>query len=92
MPCGLPIVPGPSNYQKAYELAFDMAKEQLLRKDIEQVCDRSGATLKKQDKQQIITFRYLGDTYYLTLPEVLFSSEKMTLFFLFVNRYLSCIT
>jgi len=64
-------VPNQRNYEKAYELAYKLACEQLAKFDnIEQQCLKSGAQHQVKDSQETIILKYLNQSYKITLPDI----------------------
>ena len=79
----LPL-PSQKNYEYAYELAYKLACEQLVKiDDIEQQCHKSGTQYRVMDFKKAITIQYLNQSYLITLPniEISFvdSTEKVPL-------------
>ena len=65
------LLPNQRNYEYAYELAYKLACEQLVRiDDIEQQCLRRGAQYKVTDSQAIIILEYLNQSYQITFPDI----------------------
>lgn len=58
-----------------YGLAYRLAREQLNRVDINKQCQSSGAQCQPLDTGTLVTVKYLGRTYRVTLPEVRISPE-----------------
>ncbi len=72
-------VPEQKNYEYAYNLAYKLACETLAEiKDIEQQCRRSGAQYQLKDSGQVITIRYLGQPYTISLPDIGISPADST--------------
>ncbi len=56
---------------KGYEVAYDIASEQLRNNDaIEELCRRSSASCKVIDSMKTITLEYLNRSYQVTLPDI----------------------
>ncbi|MBI3930824.1 MAG: DUF3786 domain-containing protein [Chloroflexi bacterium] len=65
----LPL-PEQKNYDRAYELAYRLAVEQLARiDDIEQQCRQSGSQYQVIDSQKTILIQYLNQSYLITFPD-----------------------
>lgn len=64
------IYPDQRNYEKAFQLAYQLAREKLATIDIEEQCQRSGSQCQRAADKKLITIRYLNQAYFLTLPEV----------------------
>ncbi|MDP2730783.1 MAG: DUF3786 domain-containing protein [Dehalococcoidales bacterium] len=63
--------PEQKNYERAYSLAYKLAREQLVRiDDIEQQCRKSNSQYQVIDAKKVITIRYLNQSYLITLPGV----------------------
>ncbi len=59
------------NYEHGYELAFELAAKRLTKaKDLDEVCQKSGALLQTVDSGKRILIDYLNQTYHITVPEV----------------------
>ncbi len=59
------------NRKYTYELAYELACEQLVRiDDIEQQCRKSGAQYRARDSQKEIIIKYLNESYLITLPDI----------------------
>ena len=64
-------LPGQKNYERAYELAYKLACEQLAKiDDIEQQCRKSGAQYQVIDSQKGITIQHLSQSYLIVLPDI----------------------
>lgn len=64
-------LPAERGYDRAYELAYQLAGEKLVSiVDIEELCRRSGAQYQLIDARQIITLQYLNQSYLITLPDI----------------------
>ena len=64
-------LPGQWNYEKAYGLAYELAREQLAgTDDIEQQCRWSGAHYQVSDDSRTILIQYLNQSYLINLPDV----------------------
>lgn len=64
-------MPKYKNYEYGYNLAYQLAGEQLAATgDLEQQCRRSGAEYKLVDSRKIITVEYLNQSYQVALPDV----------------------
>ncbi len=64
-------LPSQRNHKYGYELAYDVACEQLAKlNDIEQQCHKSGAQYKMIDSKKIIIIEYLNRSYEITLPDI----------------------
>lgn len=64
-------LPGQKNHEYGYELAYKLAREQLVKiDDIEQQCLRSGARYQVVDSRQVIIIEYLNQSYQITLPDI----------------------
>jgi hypothetical protein len=64
-------VPEYKNYEYGYNLAFELAGEQLAAAgDLKQRCARGGADYKRAGSKEIITVEFLNQKYRVTLPGV----------------------
>jgi hypothetical protein len=69
-------IPKKKNYDIAFELAYEIACNQLAEiADIEEQCRRSDVRCQTLDSRSRITIDYLGQSYIITLPEIEFSIE-----------------
>ena len=78
------ILPKRKNYERANELAYQLAAEQLAKiDDIEQWCRKSGTQYQVIDSQKRIIIEYLNQSYLISLPDIeislLGSAEKVPL-------------
>ena len=63
-------LPEQRNYGRAYELAYELACEQLARiDDIEEQCRRSDAQYQVIGSEKAIIIQYLNQSYLVTLPD-----------------------
>ncbi len=66
----LPL-PKQRNFEYAYELAYKLACEQLIKiDDIEQLCLRSGARYQVIDSKKVIILEYLNQSYKIIFPDI----------------------
>jgi hypothetical protein len=64
-------VPDYKNYEYGYNLAYELAAEQLAATgDLKQRCLKSGAAYKREDSKEIITLEFLNQSYQVTLPDI----------------------
>ena len=64
-------LPEQKGYDRAYELAYQLAAEQLAKiDDIEQQCRKSGTRYQVIDSQKAILIQYLNQSYLITLPGI----------------------
>jgi len=64
-------LPDQKGYERAYELAYKLACEQLAKiNDIEQQCRKSGAQYRVIDSKKAIIIQYLNQSYLITLPNI----------------------
>jgi len=64
-------VPEYKNYEYGYNLAYELAGEQLAAAgDLEQRCFNSGAGYKRAGSKEIITVEFLNQVYQATLPHI----------------------
>ncbi len=62
---------GQKNYEYAYQLAYKLAGEQLAKiDDIEQQCRKVDAQYQVIGSKELITIKYLNQSYLIALPEV----------------------
>jgi len=65
------ILPEQKGYDRAYELAYKLASEQLAKiNDIEQQCRKSGTHYQVIDSQKTILIQYLNQSYLINLPDI----------------------
>ncbi len=64
-------LPEQKGYDRAYELAYKLAGEQLAKiDDIEQQCHKSGTQYQIIDSKKTILIQYLNKSYLITLPSI----------------------
>jgi hypothetical protein len=64
-------VPEYKNYEYGYNLAYELASEQLaVAGDLKQRCFKSGAGYKRAGSKEIITVEFLNQAYNVTLPDI----------------------
>ena len=64
-------VPKYRNYEYAYNLAYELAVEQLAAKgDLKRQCAKSGAEYKQAGSKEIITVEFLNQKYRVTLSDI----------------------
>jgi hypothetical protein len=64
-------LPRQKDYERAYELAYKLAREQLAGvDDLEQQCRESGAEYEVIDSQKVIIVEYLNQRYQVTFPDI----------------------
>jgi len=64
-------LPNQRNYEYAHKLAYELAREQLVKiDDIEQQCLRSGARYQVIDSQKVIILKYLNRSYQIVFPDI----------------------
>jgi len=69
-------LPEKKGYDQAYELAYKLACEQLLKVgDIEEQCRKSGAQYRVVESEKAIVVKFLNQPYIITLPDVEVSLE-----------------
>lgn len=63
-------LPEQRNFQHAYDLALELARQKLHRiTDLEEQCRKSGARLRLVNSKRVVTLDYLGKPHQLTLLE-----------------------
>jgi hypothetical protein len=67
-----------NNFDTAYRDAFELARKQLLARDIVEVCTCSGARLLEQSPNTILELLYLNAPILLELPGCAFSTQSAT--------------
>ncbi|MFH1639129.1 MAG: DUF3786 domain-containing protein [Chloroflexota bacterium] len=65
-----PSLPEQRNYEYALTEAYKIAGERLNNADVQDVCRRSGAAHRDTATQKIISLKYLGQSYHITLPGI----------------------
>lgn len=61
---------------KGYELAYQLARDELRSvADLDELCQRSGASYRRADSETIITVSYLNRPYQVTVPGVAIALE-----------------
>ena len=64
-------LPLQQRYEYAYQMAYQLASEQLARiEDVELQCRKSGAQCQVKDAQKEIVIGYLNQSYLITLPDI----------------------
>lgn len=72
-----PRLPDQRNYGDAYQLAFKLAVEQLIKFDnLKEHCLKSGARYQVTDAKRAIILEYLDQPYQISLPNVEISSVR----------------
>ena len=70
-------LPEQRNYEKAYQLAYQLAREKLAGiTDIEEKCRRSGTQYQVSADKKIVVVRYLNQPYFLSIPDGEISSTE----------------
>lgn len=66
----LPL-PSQKDYEYGYELAYQLAREQLAGfRDVESLCRRSGARYQEIGAKKVIIIEYLNQSYLISLPDI----------------------
>jgi len=63
-------LPEKKGYDQAYELAYKLACEQLLKIDIEQQCQKNDARCLTEKSGDLIIIQFLNQSYQITRPDV----------------------
>lgn len=64
-------LPNQRHYEHGYELAYQLACEQLAKvDDIERLCRNSGTRYQVADSQKVIVLEYLNQSYLVALPDI----------------------
>ena len=62
-------LPDQKNFEQAFQLALQLARDKLAVTDIAEQCRRTGSQLQRAADKQIVVIRYLNQTYFLSLPD-----------------------
>ncbi|MFH1662458.1 MAG: DUF3786 domain-containing protein [Chloroflexota bacterium] len=76
------IPPNQKDYKYGLEMAFKLANEKLASINAEEQCRKAGASFKYVNGKETILLDYLGNSYFITLPEIDFcpsSCSQLTL-------------
>jgi hypothetical protein len=70
-------LPEQRNYEKAYQLAYQLAREKLAGiTDIEEQCRRSGTQYQVAASKKTVIIKYLNQPYFLSIPDGEISSTE----------------